>query len=233
MLKDAGGKPQSITARPELTTISGSRVIYVGTGRYLGPDDLSDPATLSPPLPWAYQQSFYAIKDRDIALGNIRSSSPGLVQQILTTTSPTTRSTSQNAVDWTGRDGWYVDFNPVFASVQDSPGEGVNLVDPKLALGTLVVTTNVPATGGVSCSVGGSSFDYHFDFKTGQAVSTSAGGVGGRSLGGTITVGVAIVQLPSGAIKSISTGADTSKTTSSVNTSTAGASVKRFSYRVR
>jgi hypothetical protein len=55
----------------------------------------------------------------------------------------------------------------------------------------------------------------------------------GSSLGGTITVGVAIVQLPSGAIKSINTGADTSKTTESVNTSASGAAVKRFSYRTR
>jgi Tfp pilus tip-associated adhesin PilY1 len=108
----------------------------------------------------------------------------------------------------------------------------VNLVDPKLVLGTVVVTTNVPAAAGSSCSVGGSSFEYNFDFKSGNAVST-AGGVVGRSLGGTITVGVAIVQLPSGAIKAISTGADTSKTTSNVNTSASGAAVKRFSYRLR
>ena len=134
---------------------------------------------------------------------------------------------------WATKDGWYIDFNPSFAGVPNSPGEGVNLVDPKLVLGTLVVTTNAPSQGSSSCSVGGSSFAYNFDFKTGLAVSSSAGGVVGSSLGGTITVGVAIVQLPSGAIKSINTGADTSKTTESVNTSASGAAVKRFSYRTR
>jgi type IV pilus assembly protein PilY1 len=99
--------------------------------------------------------------------------------------------------------------------------------------GTVHVVTNTPSSGGSSCSVGGSSNEYEFDYKTGFAVATSAGGVVGRSLGATITVGVAIVQLPSGAIKAISTGADTSKTTTSVNTSATGAAVRRFSYRVR
>jgi type IV pilus assembly protein PilY1 len=234
-LKDAStpARGQPITTRPALTHIGTSRILYIGTGRYLGTPDLSDPGAASG-ISW--QQTLYAFKDKDAEYGvagdSLRSVA-NLVQQSLTSVSPTERGVTTNAVDWNTKDGWYVDFNPVFSGVQDSPGEGVNLVDPKLALGTLVVTTNVPASGGASCSVGGSSFDYNFDFKTGQAVSTSAGGVVGRSLGGTITVGVAIVQLPSGAIKSISTGADTSKTTSTVNTSTAGASVKRFSYRVR
>jgi type IV pilus assembly protein PilY1 len=226
-------RAQPITTRPALTHIGTSRVLYIGTGRYLGTPDLSDPGAASG-ISW--QQTLYAFKDKDVTYGSAGSSlraNANLVQQSLTSLSPTTRGVTANPVDWNTKDGWYLDFNPVFASVQDSPGEGVNLVDPRLALGTLVVTTNVPSSGGASCSVGGSSFDYNFDFKTGQAVSTSQGGVAGRSLGGTITVGVAIVQLPSGAIKSISTGADTSKTTSSVNTSTAGASVKRFSYRVR
>jgi hypothetical protein len=44
---------------------------------------------------------------------------------------------------------------------------------------------------------------------------------------------MAIIQLPSGAIKDIITGADTSKTTVDVQINTAGAGVKRFSYRER
>jgi hypothetical protein len=44
---------------------------------------------------------------------------------------------------------------------------------------------------------------------------------------------VAIVQLPNGAIKAITTGADTTKSTSNVNTNASGTLVKRFSYRVR
>ncbi len=44
---------QPITTRPELTLIDGNRVVYVGTGRYLGIADLADTNV----------QSFYAIKD--------------------------------------------------------------------------------------------------------------------------------------------------------------------------
>jgi type IV pilus assembly protein PilY1 len=230
-LNDASTPPraQPITTRPSLTRISGQRVLYIGTGRYLGAPDLADPGAASG-ISW--QQTLYAFKDKDGDYGDLRVNG-NMVVQTLTMLNPTDRGITTNPVDWNVKDGWYVDFNPSFSGVENSPGEGVNLVDPRLVLGTLVVTTNVPAAGGDSCSVGGSSFNYNFDFKTGQAVSTSAGGVVGRSLGGTITVGVAIVQLPSGAIKAISTGADTSKTTSAVNTSSSGAAVRRFSYRVR
>jgi type IV pilus assembly protein PilY1 len=224
-------RAQAITTRPSLTRISGNRVLYIGTGRYLGSPDLTDPGA---PSGISWQQTLWAFKDKESDYGDLRTNG-SLVQQVLTqaTLGASTRTITSNPVDWNTDDGWFVDFNPLVGGVGASPGEGVNLVDPRLVLGTLVVTTNVPAAGGSSCSVGGSSFDYNFDFKSGSAVSTSAGGVVGRSLGGTITVGVAIVQLPSGAIKAISTGADTSKTTSSVNTSTTGAAVRRFSYRVR
>ncbi len=234
-LKDASGTPraQPITTRPALTHIGTSRILYVGTGRFLGSPDLTDPGASSG-ISW--QQSLYAFKDKDADYGstNFRTDA-NLLRQTLSALSPTTRGITANAttMDWATKDGWYIDFNPVFSGVGNSPGEGVNLVDPKLVLGTLVVTTNAPSQGSSSCSVGGSSFAYNFDFKTGLAVSTAAGGVVGSSLGGTITVGVAIVQLPSGAIKSINTGADTSKTTENVNTSASGAAVKRFSYRTR
>jgi len=48
-----------------------------------------------------------------------------------------------------------------------------------------------------------------------------------------VTVGVAVVQLPSGAIKSIVTGADTGKTTLEVNLGAGAGIVRRFSYRER
>jgi type IV pilus assembly protein PilY1 len=220
---------QPITTRPPLTRISGQKVLFFGTGRYLGSPDLSDPGAASG-ISW--QQTIWAFKDKDSDYGNLRANGL-LVQQTLTQLNPTDRGITNNPVDWTVKDGWFVDFNPSFAGVPNTPGEGVNLVDPRLVQGTVHVVTNTPSSGGSSCSVGGSSNEYEFDYKTGFAVATSAGGVVGRSLGATITVGVAIVQLPSGAIKAISTGADTSKTTTSVNTSATGAAVRRFSYRVR
>jgi type IV pilus assembly protein PilY1 len=237
-LKD-GSSParvQPITTRPALTHIGTDRIIYVGTGRFLGSPDLTDPGAASG---IAWQQSLYAFKDKNLDYSaaplnyaSLRADT-NMVRQSLTSLGPSERGVTTNAVDWASKDGWFIDFNPVFSGVADSPGEGVNLVDPRLILGTVLVTTNAPSQGSSSCSVGGSSYAYNFDFKTGQAVASAAGGVAGRSLGGSITVGVAVVQIPSGAIKSIVTGADTSKTTQDVSTSNSGASVSRFSYRVR
>ena len=94
-----------------------------------------------------------------------------------------------------------------------------------------MVVTNTPAGGGV-CSVGGTSRQYNFDYLTGGYVGNVQVPVG-LSLGATISVGMAIVQLPSGALKDIITGADTSKTTSSVPPNSGASSLKRFSYRER
>jgi len=187
--------------------------------------DLSDPGAASG---IAWQQTLYGFKDKNADYGTNLRTGATLVTQTLTKINATDRGISNNPVDWNTKDGWLVDFNP---AADPSPGELVNL-DPRLVLGTVKVTTNTP-TGGGACAIGGSSRDYDFDFRTGSAIATAAGGVVGRSLGGTIAVGMAIIQLPSGAIKDIITGADTSKTTVDVQINAAGAGVKRFSYRER
>ena len=235
-LLDSSGRGQPITSRPIPTIIGTDYVIYIGTGRYLGTPDLSDQGTGQP----AWQQSMYAFKDKVYSTGvqaNLRTDT-NLVQRSFTQVSPTERGISTTptvTMNWNTNDGWFIDFNPVFSGVQDSPGEGVNLVDPRLVNGTVFVTTNVPAqaAGGAVCAVGGSSFQYQFDFRSGLAISTSPNGAVGWANQKTITVGVAVVQLPNGAIKAITTGADTTKTTSNVNTNASGTIVKRFSYRVR
>jgi len=223
-LKDSTGKPQSITTRPELAVVDGYRVLYVGTGRYLGEDDLSDPATLSPALGWAYQQSFYAIKDRGAVLGNIRTSTPGLQPQTITILSSTARSTSNTTVDWSSKDGWYVDFNPS----NDSPGERVNL-DPLLALGTLVVVTNVPNNN--ACTVGGDSWIYQLDYRNGTYIASAASNQAGQKFTGQTLVGVVVVRLPSGVLKAIATGATGTKTPVGVNIGGSGGSGRRVSWR--
>jgi type IV pilus assembly protein PilY1 len=223
-LKDGSGNPQSITSRPELGIVENNRVVFVGTGRYLGEDDLPDPATLVPPLAWAYQQSFYAIKDRNVAHGNIRSAAPGLVQQTITALSASSRTISTNSVDWSTKDGWFVDFNPGNAS----PGERVNL-DPQLVLGTLVVATNVP--NNTACSVGGDSWLYQFDYQTGQYVPSAPDGQVAQKLTGETLVGVVVVRLPSGVLKAIATGATGTKRTLGVNVGGGGGSGRRASWR--
>jgi Neisseria PilC beta-propeller domain len=224
-LKDGSGRAQPITTRPALTHIGANRVMYIGTGRYLGNSDLTDPGAASG---IAWQQTLYGFKDKNVDYGTNLRTGATLVTQTLTKVNATDRGISSNPVDWNTQDGWLVDFNP---PADPTPGEGVNL-DPRLVLGTVKVITNIPSGGG-ACAIGGSSIDYDFDFRTGSAIATAIGGVVGRSLGGTIAVGMAIIQLPSGAIKDIITGADTSKTTVNVQINAAGAGVKRFSYRER
>jgi type IV pilus assembly protein PilY1 len=221
-LTDSTGKPQSITTRPELAIVGTNRAVYVGTGRYLGTDDLVDPTTLS--LPWAYQQSFYAIKDKNADYGTIRSATPGLVQQTITALSTTSRSTSNNAVDWSVKDGWYVDFNPSNAS----PGERVNL-DPQLVQGTIVVVTNVPNNN--ACTVGGDSWIYQFNYSSGTYVASAPSQQVAQKYTGQTTVGVVVVRLPSGVLKAIVTGATGSKSSVGVNTGGTSSAGRRVSWR--
>jgi type IV pilus assembly protein PilY1 len=124
----------------------------------------------------------------------LRSGSNGLVKQTITELSGgQTRTTSTQSVNWSGSNGWYMDFNPG----NKSPGELVN-VDPQLVLGTLVIVTAVP--GGGACSVGGDGWMYQVDYETGQYITSSPGAVAGRKQQGALIVGVSIYQLGSGSI---------------------------------
>ena len=224
---------QPITTRPQLTLVNSgaNRVIYVGTGRYLGDglhfgvSDLADPGTASG---IAWLQTIYAIKDRNFDYGTTFRTDPAVVKQTLSLSGANNRNVTKSPVNFAANDGWMVDFT----ALSDDPGGGERVnIDPRLILGTLVVVTNTPAGGGV-CSVGGTSRQYNFDYLTGGYVGNIQTPVG-LSLGGTISVGMAIVQLPSGALKDIITGADTSKTTSNVPPNSGASSLKRFSYRER
>jgi type IV pilus assembly protein PilY1 len=223
-LTDDAGNPQSITTRPELGVVDTHRVLFIGTGRYLGEDDLSDPATLTPALPWAYQQSLYAIKENDTDYGKIRFASPGLVKQTITTQSTESRTVSSNPVDWSSRDGWYMDFNPGGVS----PGERVNL-DPQLVLGTLVAVTNVPNNN--ACTVGGDSWVYQLDYRTGSYVASAAGQQAAQKFTGQTIVGTVVVRLPSGVLKAIATGATGTKESIGVNVGGSGSTGRRVSWR--
>jgi type IV pilus assembly protein PilY1 len=233
-------RAQPITTRPALTTIktpgnsAGYRVLYVGTGRYLGDglhggaSDLSDPGAASG---IAWLQSLYGIKDRNFDYGTTLRTSGNVVVQTLSLSGVSNRNVTKNPVNWDTNDGWLLDFIPIAADPSSAAGgERVN-IDPRLILGTLVVVTNTPAGGG-TCAIGGSSRQYNFDYLTGGYIG-NVQTVVGSFLGGTISVGMAIVQLPSSSIKNIITAADTSKTTTNVPPNSGGTSLKRFSYRER
>ncbi len=185
---------QPVTTSPELGVVANKPVVYVGTGRYLGPSDVND----------TNQQSLYAIVDQLAAtgIGNARTETTcPLVQQSLTVIDVNTRSTSTLPVDLASKCGWYIDFNPG----NTTPGERVN-IDPKLQLGVLAVATNIPQNS--VCTVGGSSFLYFFDYTTGQFVSTSTGAVAGSRVGNSISVGLNTYRLPDGKVVTTVTTSD-------------------------
>ena len=207
-LRDAAGNPQPMTAKPELGDDNGNAVVYVGTGRYLGISDLTDSS----------RQTIYAIKDRlgTTGQGNPRTT-PGFVQQTLTATTcppntPTTicalgqsaRTSTNNAVDMTFNEGWYVDL----------PDTGERAyTDPQLALGTLTFTTNVPDA--TACNAGGYSYFYFFDYRTGAPVSSLTNGVVGAKLGNALATRAVFARLPNNTLLSIvrlSTGSGNAST---------------------
>lgn len=226
-LKDGSSppRPQSITTVPELSVKGSSPLIIIGTGRYLGTDDLVDGATLVPALPYAYENSMYVFKDEDTNLGDLRLRSDMQARTLITST-PTTRTTTNSPVmNWATKIGWYIDFNPGNASL----GERLN-VNPQLILGTLIFATNVPAN--TACSVGGDSWLYQLNYLEGTFVTTAANAVAGTK-SNNATVGFVVVKLPSGAIKIIKTESTGAKGTVGVNIGSGGAGGKRVSWRER
>ncbi len=224
--KDTGSKPQPITAKPELALVNDLyKVVYVGTGRYVGNADLTDPATQTSPVPnpvTAWMQSLYAFKDTSTNLGVLRNAA-GMVKQTLTSSSATQRTVSSNAVNFSTQTGWYVDFN-----LADSPGERVNL-DPQLALGTLIVTTNVPNT--TACSVGGDAWVYQFNYLSGTFVANTPGGVVANKQTGALAVGMVVYQLQKGSIVGQLQRSDTQQVQQGIYTGPGSSPHRRTSWR--
>ncbi|MEN6628656.1 MAG: PilC/PilY family type IV pilus protein [Sulfuricella sp.] len=221
-----GAGTQSITAKPELTEITAGgaahAVVNVGTGRYLGINDLSDTS----------QQSVYAFKDdlTTTGLGLVRTTGT-LVQQTLSTFAGASgellRTSSTNPVDWATKSGWYVDLNPN----SESPGERVN-VDMQMQLGLLTVAGNVPNAN--ACNLGGYAWLYYFDYKTGQYVQSSTGNMVGKRLStNALVAGLKTIKLTTGKTLTIitDTGGGITGNDDPTSSGSGGAGGKRVSWR--
>jgi type IV pilus assembly protein PilY1 len=153
LYSDVGGtNPQPITTTPTLTKIAGSRVIIIGTGKYLEVGDLTTTQT----------QTEYAIKDDNS--GTFINPRNSLVQQTMATNiiAGTRSIPSAMPVNWfTGR-GWFVDM--------PESGERQNL-DSQLVLGTLVVATIVPSNS--VCTSGGHGWINFLNYATGGSVQAT------------------------------------------------------------
>lgn len=210
-LRGPAGNIQPITDKPVIGIVSASNgnnvVVYVGTGRYLGVTDLSDTSV----------QSIYGIKDPlsagttpGTAIYNNPRTISTFVQQTLISTicppgSPTSvcttgqsvRTSSNNTVDFATNSGWYVDLSL-------DAGERA-FTDPLLQLGVLGFTTNVPSVS--ACAIGGYSFRYFFDYKTGGPLTsaTSPNSVVSTALGNALATRPVYIELPNGTVIELTT----------------------------
>lgn len=236
---DANGiSRQPVTTRPEVSYINNQPVVYVGTGAYLGPTDVSN----------TNKQTIYAIKDpvplsattttlagssaSTATYANPRASTCTastntncFVKQTLTDAAGVRKATStvSYAADFATMNGWFADM--------PQTGERID-TDPDLQLGTLAFTSNKPATND-PCSAGGSSYLNYFDYKTGGAVpGTTTVGVS-LSTGSTsaLATAVTLIRLPSGKVVGVSNLSDGSSVTKGVNVRSSGTGTRRVTWR--
>ncbi|MEY2920640.1 MAG: hypothetical protein RL261_1945, partial [Pseudomonadota bacterium] len=218
----AGNQP--ITVRPEVARVRDTagnyyRAVYFGTGRYLGFGDLAVTAPSS-----TVAQAIYAVKDTGTDLGVLTSAGAKLVAQTVDSSGDAAGlpRTIPNpvAVDWQAQNGWYVN-TPV--------GERVN-VDLKLQLGTLVGVSNKPDDD--YCFVGGKSWLFALDYRTGAAIQGQQTTAVGFPIGASIATGVTLVRLPTNKLIAIVTQADTTVRAMSVPVAPgAAAGVRRMGWR--
>jgi type IV pilus assembly protein PilY1 len=209
-LQDASGNAQPITAKPTVASINNFPLVIVGTGRYLGVSDLSDTKTYS----------MYGIKDPLTGTtGNLlptpRSTGSNFVKQTMTETTcpsgaPSTtctpgqvvRTSTANPVDWSTRNGWYLDF---------VLGGERSVTDATLALGTLVFTTVKPQSAtasqiqgcnGADNSINAKSYLYYLDYLSGGAVEGTKNVVG-EELCTCIATRPSVVKTQSGNVEGI------------------------------
>jgi type IV pilus assembly protein PilY1 len=220
-LVNASNVAQPITTRPELTLIANSRIVYVATGKLLGDPDRDN----------TDRQSVYAIKDpMSTASSPVYSAIRGVtgfVQQTLSLIASETdrRTTTNNSVNLLTDKGWYVDLPDGGGS---NPSERVT-VDPVLQLGTLVVPSNLPSDD--DCVAGGTGWVNFMDARTGSYIPGSTDNMSGSRIGASLIVGVNVVQLPGGTVKTIVTTADNQQLTQNTPVAPTTTQGRRVSWR--
>ena len=144
-----------------------------------------------------------------------------LQQQTLSTdTTGTTRTNSNTTVNYTVKKGWYIDL--------PSTGERVN-TDPAIALSTLVFTSNIPSS--TTCVIGGSSWEYFINVKTGGLADNSTVPWSGTFLGTVLASRPVLIQLPSSKVVTLVRTSDALTIAKEVPISTPGTASKRISWR--
>jgi type IV pilus assembly protein PilY1 len=107
-------------------------------------------------------------------------------------------------------------------------GERAN-VDPALQLGTLIVPSNVPSTD--TCTAGGHGWINFLDYRTGSYVTGATANMASTKIGASLVVGVNVVQLPGGTVKTIVTTADNQQLTQDTPVAPPSITGRRVSWR--
>ncbi len=153
--------PQPITSKPQvIDNDPGGLLVLFGTGKYFEDGDNTDTSQV---------QTFYAISDdgarvdgrddlvaQDI-LAEIDAATSGLNYNV--------RVTSEYSVDYTAKEGWYLDFDSA-----SYPGERI-VANPLVRNGRVIFPTLVPETD--ACSYGGTSWLMELDALNGARLSES------------------------------------------------------------
>jgi type IV pilus assembly protein PilY1 len=216
VLKDASSVVQPVTTAPELTMVSNMRMVFVGTGEYLGGTDI--PGTVGANASASQTQTMYGLRDT-LTAALPEPLRPNLQQQTITT-SGGKRTLSSNSVDYATKKGWYIDL----------PSTGERLTtDPAIALSALVFTTNIPSS--TVCQPGGSSWEYFINVKTGGLVDNSLVTWSGTFLANALGSRPVQIQLPSGKVVSLVRTSDAQTVKQDVPVNPPGSSPRRVSWR--
>lgn len=217
-LVDGAGTPQPVTTTPALALSNGKRMVFVGTGQYLGDPDVTNVST----------QSMYGLIDSyDPAVPTTPATITPLRTQLnqqkivagATATSPRT-ITLQTGASAPPAKGWFVDFNL-------TAGERV-VTDPAIVVSSLAFTTNVPSAAD-PCKPGGSSWFYTVDYATGALVSGST--TVAQFLGQSLASRPILVKLPNGTIVALVRKSDATTSSQGVTAGFSSGVSRRVSWR--
>ncbi len=82
-----------------------------------------------------------------------------------------------------------------------------------------------------TCSAGGDSFLYQFDYDSGSAIPSTPGDVVGSKIGNTLSVGIVVFQTLTGQMKSVITTSDGKLPQAPINTAGSGGAPQRAAWR--
>lgn len=184
-LVDSGGTAQPITNAIELGVVKNKRMVFVGTGQYLGASDI--PGGTGANANASQAQSFYGLLDDKSDSPTITPLRTSLVRQTATLSGGNINVTS-NPLDLATKKGWVLDF-------ATTPVGERSYTSPVLFQGVLAFTTNIPSSD--ECSPGGSSNLYFLNYANGGAIPN----LSSRFIGNVLASRVQPEGLPNGAIK--------------------------------